>query len=334
MSVEDMTPQQMLDAAMDGSLSLDGEQQETINTPTDEQAEQTAKLDAPNQEAQAADEAQADDEPEGAPIASKSGAYTIPYEKLAQAREKAQTLAAENEALKAQLEELNTQQQQNLAQAQAQAQGRADAGESATQADQNLETAQEAIEQGADVEVFGDFSEEAIAKGIATLQAREREAIRAELKTELKAEIEKELAPIRQSRQQQARDDHYGAIYAKHPDADELAQSEQFAQWQQGLPAFMREGINKALSEGTTEQVIEVFDTFKSQTETKQPKQPQAKASMDVQRHVPTSLSEIAGEPHRDLVQQTLEQADNPAALMNAMQSMTPEQLDRVLNAV
>lgn len=327
-ALEDMTPAQMLDAAMDGSLTLDGDEQETINKPTDDEA----KPESTEQQPQATDDKSADDEPEGAPIASKSGAYTIPYDKLVQAREKAHTLEAENAALKAQLEELNAKQQQNLAQAQANAQDRADAGQQATQADANLAQAEAAISQGADVSVFGDFSEEAIAKGIATLQAREREAIRAELKTELKAEIEKELAPIRQSRQQQAVDAHYGAIYAKHPDADELAQSEQFTKWQQSLPTFMRDGINKALTEGTTEQVIEVFDTFKAQAGIKQP-QP-AKASMDVQRHVPTSLSEIAGEPHRDLVQQTLETADNPSALMDAMQGMTPEQLERVLNAV
>lgn len=321
MAAEDMTPAEMLDAALDGKLSLDGDA-----LPVAAQDEDTQTDDKQADDGQ--QDKQDSDEPEGAPIASKSGAYTIPYEKLAQAREKAHTLESENEALKAQLAELTAKQQANLAQAQAGAQDRAKAGQGATQADENLQAAQAAIEQGADVSVFGDFSEEAIAKGIATLQAREREAIRAELK----AEIEKELAPLKQIRLQQAVDTHYGAIYAKHPDADEVAQSQQFADWQKTLPSFMQAVVAQMLTEGTTEQVIEVFDTFKAQHAPQ--KVSQAKASMDVQRHVPTSLSEIAGEPHRDLVQQTLETADNPSALMDAMQGMTPEQLERVLNAV
>lgn len=321
MAVEDMTPAEMLDAALDGKLSLDGDA-----LPVAAQEEQTKTDDEQADEGQ--QDKQDSDEPEGAPIASKSGEYTIPYEKLAQAREKAHTLESENEALKAQLSELTAKQQANLAQAQADAQDRADAGQGATQADEALQAAQAAIGQGVDVSVFGDFSEEGIAKGIATLQAREREAIRAELMVE----IEKELAPLKQNRLQQAVDTHYGAIYAKHPDADELAQSQQFADWQKTLPSFMQTVVAQMLTEGTTEQVIEVFDTFKAQHAPQTVSQ--AKAAPEVQRRVPNSLSEIAGEPHRDLVQQTLETADNPEALMDAMQSMTPEQLERVLNAV
>ena len=316
MSEKDMTPAEMLDAAMDGTLTLDGEAKPT---------EPEVQPDTPE-----ATDDQQHDEPEGAPIASKSGTYTIPYEKLVQAREKASTLESENAALKAQLDELNAKQQQNLEQAQASAQDRADAGQQATDADQNLQAAQAAIEQGVDVDIFGDFSEEAIAKGVATLQARAMESIKAELR----AELEKELAPIKQSRAQQVVNTHYAAIYAKHPDADELIQSAEFADWQKGLPTFVSEGVAKALSEGTTEQVIEVFDTFKADTG-KPVTQTQAQAKVpEVQRRVPNSLSEIAGEPHRDLVQQTLETADSPASLMEAMQSMTPEQLERVLNSV
>ena len=70
----------MLSAVMNDELSLDGEvlgskQQtpETTNEPTDKPEDAT--------KADNADGA----EPEGAPIASKSGGYTIPYEKLAEA---------------------------------------------------------------------------------------------------------------------------------------------------------------------------------------------------------------------------------------------------------
>ena len=118
-------------------------------------------------------------------------------------------------------------------------------------------------------------------------------------------------------------------------DADELAQSEQFARWMQTLPSVMRDGVAYAMQDGTTAQVIEVFDAFKQQAgAAAAPHKSQAKGAPEVQRRVPNSLSEMAGEPHRDVVQQTLETAGNPAALMEAMESMTPAQIERLMNAV
>lgn len=321
MSQADMTPAQMLEAAMEGTLSLD-EDGVQAEQPADEQAEKE------QEQEQAATQ---EDELEGAPIASKSGTYSIPYDELVKARERAKAAESQVEQLKAQMEELTAKQQQNLERAQANAQDRADAGEQATEADQNLGAAQSAIEAGVDVDIFGDFSEEAIAKGVATLQARAMEAMRAELR----AEFEKEIAPFRQSKAKEVADAHYNAIYAKHPDADELIQSTEFADWQKTLPAFMREGVEKAMSTGTADQINEVFDTFKQAGQPKVAPQQQVQAKpLEVQRRVPTSLSEIAGEPHRDVVQQTLEMASNPAALMEAMQNMTPEQRERVLNSI
>lgn len=323
MSQADMTPAQMLEAAIEGTLSLDEGEVQT-EQPADEQVEKETE----QEQEQAATQA---DVLEGAPIASKSGTYSIPYEELVKARERAKAAESQLEQLKTQMEELTAKQQQNLEQAQADAQSRAEAGEQATAADQNLDAAQSAIEAGVDVEIFGDFSEEAIAKGVATLQARAMEAMRAELR----AELEKEIAPFRQSKAKEAADAHYAAIYAKHPDADELIQSTEFADWQKTLPAFMREGVERAMSTGTADQINEVFDTFKQAGQPKVAPQQQVQAKpLEVQRRVPTSLSEIAGEPHRDVVQQTLEMASNPAALMEAMENMTPEQRERVLNSI
>ncbi len=323
-----MTPAEMLDAAMDGTLELDSSQQAAVAPTTAE----TAATD----NAEQAPDAHADDEPQGAPIASKSGAYTIPYDKLVQARGRAHALAGENEALKAQLAELSARQQANLHEQQAAAHGREAAGQSATTADRNLEVAQDAIEQGVDVSLFGDFSEEALAKGIQTLSVQMAHSIRQELRSEMARDLE----PIRQQREQGEVQNHYGAIYDSHPDADELAQSEQFSRWAQALPSVMRDGVVFAMQEGTTAQVIEVFDAFKAQHGGKPANagltqsQSQAQAAPEVQRRVPNSLSEIAGTPHRDVVQQTLETAGNPAALMEAMESMTPAQIERLMTAV
>lgn len=316
-----MTPAEMLDAAMDGTLELDGSQQAAPVAPEPTTQPQAANAGATEQ----------DDAPDGAPIASKSGAYTIPFEKLQQARDKAHALAGENEALKAQLAELSARQQANLQDQQAAAQVREAAGQQATAADRNLEAAQNAIEQGVDVSIFGDFSEEALAKGIQTLSAQ----MAGQIRQELRAELEQGLEPLRQQREQGEVQQHYGAIYERHPDADELAQSEQFARWMQTLPSVMRDGVAYAMQDGTTAQVIEVFDAFKQQAgAAAAPHKSQAKGAPEVQRRVPNSLSEMAGEPHRDVVQQTLETAGNPAALMEAMESMTPAQIERLMNAV
>lgn len=323
-------PAAMLEAALNGTLSLDGEG--TAQEPSGEKANDENTQD---QEAQgAADDKSAqtgqpstDDEPEGAPIASKSGAYTIPFEKLQQARDKAAALATENENLKQQLAALSANQQANLAAAQEQAQARADAGQWQTQADQNLQVAQAAIESGVDTSIFGDFTEEDLAKGIKILQDQAREQLRAELRQE----IAKELAPLREQRVKSAQDEHYGAIYAKHADADDIPESAEFQQWRNSLPSFMRAGVETALTQGSAQQVIEVFDSFKAQTGKQAPTPRQ---QMEVERRVPASLSEMAGAPPSDKAQQTLQMADNPSALLENMMSMTPEQIEAVMNRV
>ena len=336
-----LTPAELLERALNGE-SLDGD-------VTGDQGEQGndgaagAQGDAADA-ADTTDEAQQDnagkeqnqgDEPEGAPIASKSGEYTIPYEKLQQARDHAKNLEGENATLRAQLAELTAKQQANLTRAEENAQDRADAGQAQTVADQNLEVAKAAIEQGVDVSVFGDFSEESLAKGIGSLVAQAREQLRAELREE-NAQV---LKPLKERQAQEASDGHYNAIYTKHPDANEIAQSAEFATWLNSLPSFSRNAISSVLSPetgGTAAEVIEVFDTFKAQTgRAAVSRATNAGKAPEVQRRVPHSLSEAAGEQHQDVAQQVLASAGtNNAALLERMQDMTPEQIERVMNAI
>lgn len=82
--------------------------------------------------------------------------------------------------------------------------------------------------------------------------------------------------------------------------------------------------------------MIEVFDTFKAQTGKASAPAAQDKGKApEVQRRVPNSLSEMAGEQHQDIAQQVMASAgtDN-AALLERMQDMTPEQIERVMNAI
>lgn len=310
-----MTPQELLAAAEAGTLDMDSEEPQ-IKEPAPQQ-----------QDAEAQDQA-----PEGAevvaPIASKSGAYTIPYEQLAKAREQAKSFAAEAEMLRAQLAELSAAQAANLEAAQAQAQDRADAGQAATQEDANLVAAQQAVADGIDPAIFGDFSEEGIAKGVQTL---------------VQQGVQRAIAPLLQERQaaaqQSATAAHYEAIYAAHPDADELAQSGEFAAWRESLPAFARGAVDQALTQGDAASVVDVFSTFKASAN--QGATPagsrvqQALATARAQPQVPTSLSEITGQAaSSSTAEQVAALASNPDALLARMSDMTPAQLEKLMNSV
>lgn len=337
-----LTPAELLEKALNGE-SLDGDDAgagaTTEGNTTGDGAGTAVDAAAAGGAGTGADDKQQEqktgDEPAGAPIASKSGSYTIPYEKLAEARDRAKTLEGENETLRAQLAELTAKQQANLASAESSAQARADAGAAQTQADQNLNTAKAAMEQGVDASLFGDFSEEGIAKGIATLMG----SLREELRAELREEAARELKPLKEREAKEAADGHYGAIYAKHPDANEIVQSVEFNAWVKSLPSFQRNAVAAVFDTeqgGTAEQVIEVFDTFKAQTGKASAPAAQDKGKApEVQRRVPNSLSEMAGEQHQDIAQQVMASAgtDN-AALLERMQDMTPEQIERVMNAI
>lgn len=332
-----VTPAEILEKALNGE-SLDGDEVATEQSHGD--TDSAAGAEGAAVDAAAADDAgqktaAADDEPVGAPIASKSGAYTIPYEKLDEARTRAKTLETENEALRKEIAELSARQQANIARAEERAQDRADAGQAQTQADANLAAAKEAISAGADVSLFGDFSEEALAKGIKSLVAMERDAMRAELR----ADLEREFAPMKAKQAQEQSDSHTNAILGKHPDAYEVVQSAQFDAWMKSLPSFSRAAVAAVLDPatgGTADQVIEVFDAFKTQTgRAAAPVNKSGGKAPEVQRRVPNSLSEMAGEQHQDIAQQVMASAgtDN-AALLERMQDMTPEQIERVMNAI
>lgn len=310
-----MTPEQLLAAAEAGTLNLDSEEA-TTQEPKQEAPQDPAPKEAATPET---------DAEVVAPIASKSGAYTIPYEQLSKAREQAKAFAAENEQLRAQL---TAAQEANLIAAQQQAQNRADAGTAATASDANLAAAQQAVADGIDPAIFGDFSEESIAKGVTAL---------------VEQGVQQAIAPLMQERQAAAQKaavtSHYEAIYAAHPDADELAQSAEFASWRNGLPNFARAAVDQTLTHGDAAGVVEVFNTFKASAN--QGATPagsrvqQALATARAQPQVPTSLSEITGQAaSSSAAEQVAALAENPAALMARMSDLTPAQLEKLMNSV
>lgn len=222
-------------------------------------------------------------DPANAVVLARDGKHTIPYETLVKHREGEQHWKAQAEAA-----------QQQLAELQAQAQARADAGTAPTKTDNMLATAEAAIESGADVGIFGDFSEEALAKGIATL-----------VEQQVQARVSAALEPLATKQAKDAAAAHYDAIYSKHPDADSIAQSNEFAAWVNAQPSAVRNaywGLFDAKTGGTAEEIVEVFDAFKA-VSTPNPNTPAAadtkaaaSAAVAAARATPpASLSSIPG---------------------------------------
>ncbi len=322
-----MTAAELLEAALDGTLQEDDAL--TTSQPNTESAPAPTVTAAPD--AQATQQAGATEtEVEGAPILSKSGAYTIPYEKLAEAREGRKAALDRVAQLEQQVAALTSQQQQNLATAQADAQDRAAAGQSQTAADANLAAATQAMESGVDIAIFGDFSEEALANGVAELNRRAMEQIRAEMRET----IRREFAPLREQEAKTATQSHYDAIYSAHPDADEIVDSTEFAAWRNSLPAFARAGVDTAMKGGSAQEVVEVFNAFRGIA--KQQPQPNTarNAPEALPLRVPNSLSDVPGSAPTDAAAQTLAIAGNSGALLDRMSSMTAAQIDALMDKI
>lgn len=323
-------PSALLEAALNGNLDLDTgaerqpESHGADDASTDTTNTQTALsgTDAATAAAGAQDNGTQEDE-KPAPIASKSGGYTIPYEKLVEARTDRDQWKQRAAELQEQLQQLTAQQQNNLQQAQQDAQARADAGETATTADQNLAIAQAAIADGVDMNLFGDFSEEAIANGIAKL---------------VDMRVQNALAPMvaerAKSAQKAAEDAHYNAIYSAHQDADEIVESEQWSKWLQGMPAFMRAATEQTLKAGSAAQVIEVFDTFKQQTGVAGGKSNVRAMLQQAQNNPPFTLTDVPGGLADKSTAEQLSVANDPSSLLSLMEGKTPEQIEQLMNSV
>ena len=321
--------QQLLAAAMNGTWDLDADASGSSVVESAAPAAEATTAES-TQTAAPAVAATAQDEPEGAPIASKSGSYTIPYEKLTEARTARDSAIAERDQLRAQLEQLTAAQAANMQQAQVEAQARADAGQAPTQADQNLAAAQALVAGGADVSLFGDFSEEALAEGIEKL---------------VTARVEAALAPQREAQAreqaQTAEQAHVQAILGAHKDAFEVAESKEFAAWKAGQPGFMQAAIDRTLNAGTAQDVIDLLGQFKQAyaggaTSSDPTAAAVAKAMAEAKSAPPVSLSSLPGAAPAGTTEadRAVALANDPAALLEYMSSLPPERQTQLMNSV
>lgn len=290
-------------------------------TTTQDQSEQAqaASQDKANNGGKAGTTDETGIDPAKAVVLAKDGVHTIPYDRLEKARQGEQHWRAQAEAA-----------QQQLAELQARAQARADAGQAPTKTDNMVAQAEAAIEAGADVGMFGDFSEEALASGIAKLVTQQ-----------VAAQVNKALEPLQAKQQQSEAQAHYDAIYKAHPNADSIAQSAEFKAWVDAQPSVVRNAYWQLFDPkegGTAEQIVEVFDAFvkssgKSAPTTEAPEKAKAEAAAASARtEPPVSLSGIPGGRADGLSPQERMASLAGEELYSAMEHMSPAQIEAYLN--
>ena len=338
MGIQGDTGVPALDLSAKPGADADSGKQATTSDNTDTTGKApTADLETGKQEegaAKAATPPESELTPENAVILAKDGKHTIGFERLLEARQQRDAYKAQAEAAERQLAELK-----------AQAKARADAGEAPTSTDDQVAAAQAAIDRGVDPEVFGDFSEEAIAKGIQSLIERGLATV--------ESRISKALEPIQASQQSNAEAAHFRAIYDAHPDADSIVESEEMTAWMASKPSFVRNALESVLEQGSAAQVIELFTEFKKETGAARREADQEAASAasvdeasvreaakkaieSAKPTLPASLTDFPGGRAAGLTREEQMAQLNGRELLDAMQAgnMSPEQIERFLNTL
>ena len=310
---------------------------EKVSEPATNPAQETDKVpeDAGKAAEQAANtEQQPDPEPNKAPgedeqnadntvVLAKDGKHTIPFESLQSARD-------QNKQLKQQLDEANAK----LAAQQAPDQSQ--------QTQQNAATAEALIQaSGNDADVialFGDFSEEALAKGVNAL-------VNQRVSAQVEAAVQQALAPIQQQQQQMqqlsAEQQHFATIESAHPDYESVAESSEFATWMDSQPSITRNAFNNVLQGGSAQDVNELLSLYKSQNNVNQAAPAanptaemiaQAKqAVQNAPKQIPISVSDLpAGAPAALSAEERLSTLSGPELLLE-MQNWSGDKVDEFL---
>jgi len=260
---------------------------------------------------------------ENAVVLAKDGKHTIPFEKLVEAR-------SQGQEWKQKFDEA----QQQLAHLRAEAQQRQEEGQAATLQDNQANLAQQAIDQGVDPAIFGDFSEKDLAAGIQKL-VDDRVAQMVDQR------VNAALSPMHQQQQISAEQAHFNEIFTAHPDAESIVESQEFGNWINKQPSFVQSAYETVLNQGNAAQVVELLGLYKSNTQSgQQAAQPAndavkavaQKAVSQAQTPPPNSLSDLpAGSPAGVSRDERLA-AMSPAQLAEEMQGWTPDQVEQFLN--
>lgn len=265
-------------------------------------------------------------------ILAKDGKHTIAFDHLEKARRQRDEAAAAAAAAEAKAAEAVAA----LEALRAEAAQRAEAGKAPTRMDNLTAQAEQAIKDGADAELFGDFSEAALKAGIEKLVDQRVEARVAAL-------VDAKLAPIAQKEAQAAANEHEAFIFGKHPNAVSIVESTEFAAWVNTLPKVAQPAIWATFDPktgGTAEQIVGILDDYVKATQAtpSDPKNDAAakaaaeKAASDAGREPPVSITSIPGaRTGGTTLMESLSTMDG-TELYQSMENMTPAQIEAFLN--
>lgn len=267
--------------------------------------------------------------PENTVVMAKDGVHTIPYETLQEARDQSQQWKTQA---------LQAQEQARQAQEALTALQNAQSSATTTQAQSNAETAQAAIEASGNsqavMELFGDFSEEAIAKGVQALIAQQ-------VPNQIQVAINQALAPLQQQQQltaqQSAEAAHFAAIHAKYPEAGAIAESEQFKAWLGQQHPLHQKAYETVLGQGSAAEVVGLLDLYTQTSNVGQAATPsitdemKEKAKQAVQNappKIPHSVTDLpASTPAAVSAEERLNNLSSHE-LLREMENWSPEQID------
>lgn len=172
------------------------------------------------------------------------------------------------------------------------------------------------------VQLFGDFDEEGLQRGIDYLVDKKVAAI-----------LEQKLAPIEQKQIQDLANEHLNAITAVHPDASDVVNSDDFAKWVQSQPSYLVPSIVAVVEQGSASQINELLSNYKATQETPTNDELTERAKQvlaQTKPPVPNSLSELGGQVVSDPLQAVA--SLNGVQMSEAIDSWTPEQIENFLN--
>lgn len=274
--------------------------------------------------------AEAEPTADNAVVMAKDGKHTIPFERLTEARESAQQWKQTAELAEQRLAEFQQKMTEQASQPQTQ------------QAQQNQAAAEAAIAaSGNSAEVmalFGDFSEEAIAKGVEQL-------VQKRVAAQVASQVQSALEPYQQQQHaqqtQSAYASHMDTILGAHPDAQSVVDSVEFNKWLDGQPSVNRNAYNAVLDSGSAVDVNEVLSLYKAQnnltvppadTGKPDPIEAAKQAVKNAQSQVPHSVSDFpAGSPAGVSRDERLA-AMSPQQLVDEMSGWKPEEIEAYMN--
>lgn len=248
------------------------------DTETDATEEAEAEQEATETESSETPDADEDSEetPEEKPdVLAKDGKHTIPYSELEDARERAakwEQFAVEQQRL---IDDLKAAKEE-------------DAGTGTTDAqDEVIAQFEEDFPELTDYKPFiQKMIDDGIKAGIADFERK----------------VEERITPIQQNAELTARERYFNEIAAVHPDYEQVAASQEFSDWFDKQPSFIRDQIGAIWQQGTPGQVNEVFSLYKDAVkpvETPEPEEAKvdpAKAKdiiAETKPKAPNSLSDV-----------------------------------------